>query len=146
MLYSGTKAWSYLWNGYGVPNASSNSAKPCLVTSNRSSTSSADFSDGRHSSDNGYVPCGPSYASVTTWYGPATTAVMYVEIRSVGGNSQRASSSPFSPWYGVGSGVGAFEMTTQRAGAETVKVNGALRSGCSKVANTRRASGTSNCV
>lgn len=71
---------------------------------------------------------------------------MYVEIGCVGANSQRARSSPFSPLYGVGSGVGAFEMTTQRAGAETVKVKGALRSGCSKVVNTRRASGTSNWV
>ena len=45
-----------------------------------------------------------------------------------------------------GSGVGELEMTVQPSGAVTVNRNVALRSGCSKEANTRRASGTSNCV
>ena len=45
-----------------------------------------------------------------------------------------------------GSGVAAFDTTTQCDGAVTVKVKTDLRSGCSKVVKTRRASGTSNCV
>lgn len=45
-----------------------------------------------------------------------------------------------------GSGVGEFDTTVQPAGALTVKAKLALRSGCSKLAKTRRASGTSNCV
>ncbi len=44
---------------------------------------------------------------------------------------------------GSGSGVGAFDTTTQCEGAVTVNVKTDLRSGCSKVVNTRRASGTS---
>ena len=44
-----------------------------------------------------------------------------------------------------GAGVGALETTFQWLGAVTWNVNGALRSGCSNVVNTRRASGTSNC-
>ena len=43
-----------------------------------------------------------------------------------------------------GSGVGALETTTQPSGAVTWKVKTLFRSGCSKVAKTRRASGTSN--
>ncbi len=44
----------------------------------------------------------------------------------------------------TGSGVGALETTFQCAGAFTLKVNTDLRSGCSKVAKIRRASGTSH--
>ena len=44
-----------------------------------------------------------------------------------------------------GVGVGALETTFQWLGAVTRNVNGALRSGCSNVVKTRRASGTSNC-
>ena len=46
---------------------------------------------------------------------------------------------------GSGVGDGEFETTFQSAGAVTVNVKGALRSGCSNVVYTRRASGTSNC-
>ena len=46
----------------------------------------------------------------------------------------------------TGRGVGSLETTSQCAGAVTVKVNVALRSGCSNVAKTRRASGISKCV
>ena len=66
---------------------------------------------------------------------------MYVDIGLVAGKTQRAAVPPSS---GVGSGVGALETTFQCAGAVTRKLNGALRSGCSKVVKTRRASGTSN--
>lgn len=62
---------------------------------------------------------------------------MYVEIRGVGSKDQTSS---------LGSGVGELEITVQPDGAFTVKVNVAFRSGCSKLANTRRASGTSNWV
>ena len=65
---------------------------------------------------------------------------MYVEIRRVAGNRQTALSSSSAS----GSGVGALDTTTQWAGAVTVKVKADLRSGCSNVVNTRRASGTSN--
>jgi hypothetical protein len=67
---------------------------------------------------------------------------MYVDIRSVRGNDHVAVPSPAA----VGSGVAALEMTDQWSGAVTVKVKTDLRSGCSKVVKTRRASGTSNCV
>ncbi|CAM5590236.1 hypothetical protein SCYAM73S_06204 [Streptomyces cyaneofuscatus] len=62
---------------------------------------------------------------------------MYVEMRGVGSNVQTSS---------FGSGVGEFEMTVQPAGAFTVNWKVAFRSGCSKEAKTRRASGTSNWV
>ena len=67
---------------------------------------------------------------------------MYVDIRSVVGNRH----SPLPAPRSSGSGVGALEMTSQCAGAVTVNVKTDLRSGCSKVVYTRRASGTSNCV
>ena len=41
--------------------------------------------------------------------------------------------------------TGAFDTTTQLAGAVTVNWNVAFKSGCSNTANTRRLSGTSNC-
>ena len=66
----------------------------------------------------------------------------YVDIRFDSGKPQRALSSPSSS----GSGVGALDTTFHSAGAVTVHVNTDFRSGCSNVANTRRASGTSNCV
>ena len=78
--------------------------------------------------------------SWTWWYSPATIAVMYVDIRSVAGKRH---TDAVALAAGCGSGVGAFDTTIQRAGAVTVKVNTDLRSGCSKVVNTRRASGTS---
>ena len=78
--------------------------------------------------------------SRTSWYSPATIAVMYVDIRSVAGKLHTAVPSPCA----TGSGVGALETTFQDSGAVTVKVKTDLRSGCSKVVNTRRASGTSN--
>ncbi len=78
-----------------------------------------------------------SYTLCTLWYGPTISAVMYVEMRGVGSNTQVSSR---------GSGVGELEMTVQPFGAFTVNWKVALRSGCSKEANTRRASGTSNWV
>ncbi|MGX1156953.1 hypothetical protein RKD39_004531 [Streptomyces albogriseolus] len=78
-----------------------------------------------------------SYTLCTEWYGPAISAVTYVDRRGVGAKTHTLS---------FGSGVGELEMTVQPSGAFTVNWNVALRSGCSKLANTRRASGTSNCV
>lgn len=82
-------------------------------------------------------PSAPSYEECTEWYGPTIRAVMYVEMRGVGSKCQTSS---------FGSGVGELEMTVQPVGAFTVNWKVALRSGCSKEAKTRRASGTSNCV
>ncbi len=66
-----------------------------------------------------------------------------MDIRSVGSNVQTwVSPSP----AGAGAGVGELETTTQPLGAVTVKAKDAFRSGCSKLAKTRRASGTSNWV
>lgn len=62
---------------------------------------------------------------------------MYVEMRGVGSKRQM---------FSLGSGVGELETTVQPSGAFTVNWNVAFRSGCSNEANTRRASGTSNCV
>ena len=80
----------------------------------------------------------PRSVLCTAWYGPAISAVMYVEMRGVG--SKRQTSCRRAP------GVGELEITVQPSGAFTVNRNVALRSGCSKQAKTRRASGTSNCV
>jgi hypothetical protein len=66
---------------------------------------------------------------------------MYDEMRGVGSNRQVAVPSPCF-W---GSGVGELDTTCHGSGAVTVNANVALRSGCSKTANTRRESGTSNC-
>ncbi len=85
-------------------------------------------------------PFGPSYELCTAWYGPTISAVMYVEMRGVGSKRQTLSLTS------AASGVGEFEMTVQPSGAVTVNRNVAFRSGCSKLANTRRASGTSNWV
>ena len=74
-------------------------------------------------------------------YGPATSAVMYDEMRGVGSKVQVAEPSPCF----FGSGVGELETTFHGSGAVTVNWNVALRSGCSNTANTRRESGTSNC-
>ncbi len=46
----------------------------------------------------------------------------------------------------TGTGVGELETTSQCEGAVTVNVKLAFRSGCSKTANMRRESGTSNWV
>ncbi len=54
---------------------------------------------------------------------------MYVDMRSVVGKLQVALPAP----AGVGVGVAALETTFHDSGAVTVKVNVALRSGCSKV-------------
>src|SRR5699024_7999664 len=75
-------------------------------------------------------------------YSPATSAVMYVDMGAVGAKSQRATLSATI----TGSGVGELDTTCQCAGAVTWNGNVAFKSGCSKVANTRRASGTSNWV
>ncbi|CAM5417035.1 hypothetical protein SANTM175S_08792 [Streptomyces antimycoticus] len=61
----------------------------------------------------------------------------YVDRRGVGSNRQTLS---------FGSGAGEFEITVQPSGAVTVNWNVPFRSGCSKLAYTRRASGTSNWV
>ena len=53
---------------------------------------------------------------------------MYVDIGWVSGNRQTSASPAVS-----GSGVAALEEATQPAGVVTVKVYGALRSGCAKV-------------
>lgn len=73
-------------------------------------------------------------------YGPATSAVMYEEIRGVGSKPQVAVTSS-SCTMGSGWGVGD---DLPRGRAVTVNWNVALRSGCSKTAKTRRESGTSN--
>ncbi len=78
-----------------------------------------------------------SYTLCTEWYGPTIRAVTYDEMRGVGSKTQTLS---------FGSGAGELEMTVQPSGAFTVNWNVALRSGCSKLAKTRRASGTSNWV
>jgi hypothetical protein len=70
----------------------------------------------------------------------ATIAVMYVDIRCVGSKLHRAGTLA----QVLGLGGGELEMTAQCDGAVTVNVNTDLRSGCSKVVKTRRASGTSN--
>ncbi len=62
-------------------------------------------------------------------------------MRAVGAKAQVLAPS----WAAAGSGVAALEMTSQWSGAVTVKAKVAFRSGCSKTANTRRESGTSNC-
>src|SRR5689334_23716589 len=80
----------------------------------------------------------PSQVLCTAVYGPTISAVMYDEIRGVGANTHTPSAG--------GSGVGEFDTTVHPAGAFTVNAKVALRSGCSKLAKTRRASGTSNCV
>lgn len=65
---------------------------------------------------------------------------MYVEMRGVGSKRQTLSLTS------SGAGVGEFEMTVQPSGAVTVNRKVAFKSGCSKLAKTRRASGTSNWV
>ena len=54
---------------------------------------------------------------MTTWYSPATSAVMYVDIRSVG--AKRHIADAVAGRSGCGSGVGEFDMTFQSAGAVT---------------------------
>ena len=61
-------------------------------------------------------------------------------MRGVGENRHVATRSP----VGSASGVGELETTCQCAGAVTVKVKAALRSGCSNTGYMRRLSGTSN--
>ena len=75
-------------------------------------------------------------------YGPATSAVMYVEMR---GGRLEASRWRCRRRASSGSGVGELETTSHGSGAVTVNWNVALRSGCSNTAKTRRESGTSNC-
>ena len=112
-------------------------------------------SDARQKTPSGIVRPSDDVSSLrSTTYGPATSAVMYDEMRGVGSNAQRATStspapvpvgSAFVP-SASGAGVGWLLTTSHAAGAVTVNANVALRSGCSKTANTRRESGTSNCV
>ncbi len=68
---------------------------------------------------------------------------MYVDIGWVVGKVHTA--VPGWPTAATGSGVGALETTFQWSGAVTRKLKTPLRSGCSNVVKTRRASGTSNC-
>ena len=67
---------------------------------------------------------------MTSWYGPATTAVMYVDIGGVAANTQRATPSR----TGSGAAGASLETTFQRSGAVTVRAKVALRSGWSKQA------------
>src|SRR5690606_21067534 len=76
-------------------------------------------------------------SSRTSSYGPATSAVMYDEMRGVG--SKPHVDEPPSSW-GIGSGVGWFDTTFHSDGAVTVNWKVALRSGCSNTAKTRRES------
>ena len=65
----------------------------------------------------------------------------------MGVNSQTERAPPSAPgMVSTGTGVGELETTSQCEGAVTVNVKLALRSGCSKTANMRRESGTSNWV
>ena len=84
----------------------------------------------------------------STEYGPATRAVMYEEMRGVGANVHvEAPTEGSVAWVAeTGFGYGSLLTTCHAAGAVTVNWNVALRSGCSNTANTRRESGTSNCV
>jgi hypothetical protein len=59
MLYSGTKSWSYLPNGYGKAKASSKKPKPCWVISMISSLSRCSTSDWRQKTPSGISPCAP---------------------------------------------------------------------------------------
>jgi len=88
------------------------------------------------------VPWGPAYSERTAWNGPAHSAARYVGSGGVSGNTHRASPGPTA----VGSGVVQLETSSYPAGAITSHVNRALRSGCSKQANTRRASAAAHCV
>ena len=58
--------------------------------------------------------------------------------------SMGAKTKVAAPSRRAGAGVGELDRTVQPSGTLTVKAKGALRSGCSKTAKTRRASGTSN--
>ncbi len=87
-------------------------------------------------------PLGEFQWSRTTAYGPATNAVMYVDIRGVVAKRVTARPSP----SGSASPAGSFETTSQPCGAVTANENVALRSGWSKQANPRLASAGSNCV
>ena len=65
----------------------------------------------------------------------------------MGANSQTDRAAPSAPGAAAtGTGVGELDTTSQCGGAVTVKLKLAFRSGCSKTANMRRESGTSNCV
>src|SRR5215467_12332690 len=109
-----------------------------------SSGSRCSATEARQATPSGITwPSGVVCESCTMWYSPATTAVRYVEIRGVGAN--RHTEAPGSD-DGPGGGVAELDSTTQPAGAVTVNANVALRSGCSKVAYRRRASGASKCV
>src|SRR5207248_11672166 len=82
----------------------------------------------------------PSWESVALWYGPATSAVTYGDSRRVVPN--RTTLPPAAA--GSALTTRALEMTSQSAGAVTVRVNSAFRSGWSKQAYTRLASAVSN--
>ena len=80
------------------------------------------------------------HSPATRWYGPASTVVMYVEIRSVGANSWRTAPGRSASGAGDAAMRTPLEETCQPSGARTVNRKDALRSGCSKFAKTRRAS------
>ena len=76
-LNSGTNSWSYLPNGYRRSNTFSKKAKPCRVTSMIASASRCSASEARQNTPSGItLPSSRRYSSRTTWYGPATSAVM----------------------------------------------------------------------
>ena len=79
--------------------------------------------------------------SEISWYGPAHSAVMYVDTRGVGSKTVRVAASP----TGSAEATGSLLTTVQSLGAVTVKATTALRSGWSKQGNTRCASLDSNC-
>src|SRR6476619_6491733 len=130
-----TNSWSYLSNGYGKANSCSKYANPARVTSISSSASSAADSDSRQYTPNSMVR--PSLLvndPRSTWYGPATSAVTYGDRRGVAANRHTARWPPGECWPaddGKDCGVGEVdtETTFQCAGAVTVKVKVALRSG-----------------
>ncbi len=98
--------------------------------------------DARHSAPSRTCATVPSsrrrsHTSATRWYGPVATAVRYVDWGGVLANVTVASSpSPAT----VRDASTAPDRISQPLGAVTTKVNRAFRSGCSKLANTRRAS------
>src|SRR5699024_9076204 len=123
------------------------SSSPCRVISRNSSASRYGASEARHHSPSGTSSRWPSGSSrdqwlSSRWYGPATTDVMYVDSGGVGAKDQVREPSPPC----VTDSAAELDSTCHWAGAVTTKVKGALRSGCSAFANTRRASAGSYCV
>ncbi len=84
----------------------------------------------------------PSWWSRTSWYGPATSAVMYVDITGV--VRKRMVRTPIAA--SAAAATALLEIAFHSAGTVTVRVNVALRSGWSKQAYIRCASYVSNWV